>query len=447
VKHFKTALLLTLGLALTLSPLHAGKFYVLCEGNFGQANASLWSIDENLQAVEGPLLWNASSNPLGDVGQSMTLFEDKLYIVMNGSHEIRIVDLGDQETHVGDIELPGASPRYMAIDESARRGYISSWTLGALIVVDMDTHALIDTFYTQALPEQILVYGEVMFVSIPMEGDWSASNKVLQISTANDQLAITHIHEVVEGPGALRYYDDKIYVTSLYYNDAWETFTGTSTISEIDGSVETMTHGSYSNYTADLDMIGNSDALFRTYGNSLVPLRSDLSLDTDNAIGDVSGIYTHFASQLANSILIGSTDFVAPDQVTVLSYNGQTELATFDVGALPSQIVYYTPGMVSIKAQDMVPTSFGLGHNYPNPFNPTTTIPFTLEHSGEVSLKIFNISGKAVATLYHGYANAGESAILWNGRNDAGMPVSSGIYHAVLTSNTGSVSIKLNLLK
>ena len=365
---------------------------------------------------------------------------------MNGSHEVRIVDLASGEAHVGDIELPGSSPRYMAVDEVSRRGYISSWTLGALITIDMDTHALVDTFYVQGLPEQILIVDEEMFVSIPMQSDWTASNEVVRIATIDNELAVTQVYEVIEGPGALTYHDG-VYVSSIYYNDAWETFTGTSKIDETNGTVITMDHGSYSNYTADFDLIGNSGAVYRTYGNSLVPLNSDLSLDTGNAIGDISGIYSHFADHISGKIFIGSTDFVAPDVVTVLSGNDQSELASFSVGALPSQIIYHFTEPVSSIGDEEVPETMLLGSNYPNPFNPRTTIPFHLNHSGQTHLDIYDIRGKRVRTLIDAVLHRGDYSVQWDGLDESGSLTSSGIYHVVLSTPDEIQDIKVTLLR
>lgn len=442
MKQFKPALLLSLILSFTLSHLQAGEYYVLCEGNFGQANASLWSIDDDLNSIEGPLLWNTSSNPLGDVGQSLTLFNNDLYVVMNGSHEIRVVNLESGVTHLADIELPDTSPRYLAVHAESGRGYVSSWTLGGLIIIDLESNTPVDTFFVGGLPEQMLIVEDEMFVSMSMRSDWSASNQVLRVDLAGESPVISQTYEVIDGPGALALLNNQVYVTSIYYNDAWETFSGTSRINLADHTVLSVDHGLYTNYTADMDIIG--DVVHRTFGTALVPLNDDLSLNTANAIGDVSGIYTH---KVANDhILMGTSDFVAPDLVSILSSSGE-ELASFNVGALPSEIIYYAPVVTTTAAPDVLPLSLSLGSNYPNPFNPTTRIPFTLAKAGQVTLRIFDITGKAVATLYDGYAREGHSEIVWNGTNDAGVLLSSGIYHVVLATNFESASLKINLLK
>ena len=66
--------------------------------------------------------------------------------------------------------------------------------------------------------------------------------------------------------------------------------------------------------------------------------------------------------------------------------------------------------------------------NFPNPFNPATTIKLSLPRNGQVSLKVFNVRGELVKTLVNGQMTAGEHSIIWDGTNDRGAPAASGIY-------------------
>ena len=75
-----------------------------------------------------------------------------------------------------------------------------------------------------------------------------------------------------------------------------------------------------------------------------------------------------------------------------------------------------------------VPQEFVLYQNYPNPFNPTTTIRFALPETGQVQLAIYNSLGKMVRQLVEGTASPGEYEVHWDGQNDYGNPVASGIY-------------------
>lgn len=89
--------------------------------------------------------------------------------------------------------------------------------------------------------------------------------------------------------------------------------------------------------------------------------------------------------------------------------------------------------------------SFSLGQNFPNPFNPSTTIPFTLDVPGLVTLTIYNIIGQKTRTLVDCELAAGEHNLIWDGRDDKGAGVSSGVYLCQL-SKQGNVQTRKMLL-
>jgi len=419
----------------------AGQYYILCEGNYGQANASLWSIDESFSNAQGPLIWDVSSNPLGDVGQSLTLYENTLYIVMNNSHKIRIVNLETSPTHEGDIDLSGSSPRYFAIHNESGLGYVSSWSLGALLVIDLEAAAVIDTIQLNALPEEILIHGNNMYVSINMASDWSSDNEVWHFDLQLPQPTVVNAYTVIDGPASMALHGDNLYVTSIYYNDAWESFSGSSIIDLNDHTVTTIDHGIYQNYSADIDII--NDKAYRTYGNFIVPLNEDLSFDNAGSIGFLPGIYSFQA--VNDHFLVSTSDFVAPDEMLAYTQGGQF-LGRINVGALPGDAIYYEADQVAIDSEMERPRTAHLTQNYPNPFNPSTSIPIRLNKSGELSLKIYDIKGGLVTTLIDGPLNAGEYTSFWNGLNSQGLPVSSGLYHAILSSGSLQQHIKMSLI-
>jgi hypothetical protein len=94
-----------------------------------------------------------------------------------------------------------------------------------------------------------------------------------------------------------------------------------------------------------------------------------------------------------------------------------------------------------------LPTVYTLSQNYPNPFNPTTTIDYSLPKNGSVELVIYNTSGQKVRSLVTGAQNAGFYKIVWDGRNDYGESVASGVYIYKLVSGSFNKTAKMNLIK
>ena len=94
-------------------------------------------------------------------------------------------------------------------------------------------------------------------------------------------------------------------------------------------------------------------------------------------------------------------------------------------------------------------TEFGITGNYPNPFNPTTTIEYNVEISGHVTLKIYDIMGRVVRTLVDEHKDAGRSnyRVIWDGKDKRGLQVSAGLYLYTLKSNGRTDHAKMVLMK
>lgn len=102
---------------------------------------------------------------------------------------------------------------------------------------------------------------------------------------------------------------------------------------------------------------------------------------------------------------------------------------------------------VGIEDSPEVPRAFDLVQNYPNPFNAGTTIEFALTKPGVVELGIYDIVGRKVATLVDGTMPAGAHQIVWDGIDDSGNPVSSGVYFYRLESGGENLTMRMVLLK
>ncbi|MDL1891436.1 T9SS type A sorting domain-containing protein [Sphingobacteriales bacterium CHB3] len=163
--------------------------------------------------------------------------------------------------------------------------------------------------------------------------------------------------------------------------------------------------------------------------------------------------------QLLTTVPRTTTQYIDYDYVVTEGYTH--DLVWYDVRSYFSlNQTYSDPNWVAIFAQiapkiatpPFVPTVWTLG-NSPNPFNPSTRIVYSLVEDGGMSLTIYDIQGREVASLDKSYREAGYYSATWDGRNAQGSPVGSGVYFARLnvTGASGKVlyshTIKLLLAK
>jgi hypothetical protein len=102
--------------------------------------------------------------------------------------------------------------------------------------------------------------------------------------------------------------------------------------------------------------------------------------------------------------------------------------AITETGVYTLFAVQVPTGVDDDDPQGSLPYRFELSQNYPNPFNPVTTIEYSIPTRSQVIIEIFNVLGQKVWTLVNASKSAGEYRIEWNGCDDAGKPVSTGVY-------------------
>jgi hypothetical protein len=103
--------------------------------------------------------------------------------------------------------------------------------------------------------------------------------------------------------------------------------------------------------------------------------------------------------------------------------------------------------MTGLETASAVPTVFSLSQNYPNPFNPRTTITYALPKASDVSLVIYDINGRVVQKLIDTKVKEGLHKVVWDGKNNAGVKVASGIYFYRLTAGDFVDAKRMLLIK
>ncbi len=99
------------------------------------------------------------------------------------------------------------------------------------------------------------------------------------------------------------------------------------------------------------------------------------------------------------------------------------------------------------KEKDIYPSHFELGDNYPNPFNPSTSIDFTVPKEMFISIIIYDVNGRHIKTMINGILGVGHNSVIWDGSDINGKRVSSGVYFYELRSENNTIAKKMILLK
>ena len=108
--------------------------------------------------------------------------------------------------------------------------------------------------------------------------------------------------------------------------------------------------------------------------------------------------------------------------------------------------VYYVSTGVE-ELEETLPGSYNLSQNYPNPFNPSTKVEYNIPVYSFVNITIYDILGRKIKTLVNEFQNAGRYIVNWDGCDDYGKRVASGIYFCKMNSENYSSIRKMNLLK
>jgi len=238
-------------------------------------------------------------------------------------------------------------------------------------------------------------------------------------------------------------------------------YTGIAFYADPDTNVNT-----YIKLVADFD----ADQRFRLYNNHLDPItfqytfhhaftaadvpggiptqdgwhKMKVEIKTLNA--DTTAFWCYFDDQelLGCPIYDTSDDRMSGGMYGVFSFQqGATGIpGYFDNVVVNSQI-----SSVEDNTENGLPEGFSLGQNYPNPFNPETKISYKLANSGYISLNVYDLLGREIKTLVSKDQAAGSYTVSWNGKDESGNIVPSGIYLYTLKAGSYTESKKMILMK
>jgi hypothetical protein len=149
--------------------------------------------------------------------------------------------------------------------------------------------------------------------------------------------------------------------------------------------------------------------------------------------GTDNGGATWSAQASGTTNILWDVYFVDPEHGWAVGDHGLVLIATSTVNTIQEN-----PGVIN---------DFMLYANYPNPFNSSTRITYTLSKKSEVVLRLYDISGREIETLIKGTQSAGFKKITWNGTDSFNRPVSSGVYILRLETDNQVMSRKMMLIR
>ncbi len=159
---------------------------------------------------------------------------------------------------------------------------------------------------------------------------------------------------------------------------------------------------------------------------------------------NAGGAFTLIASSEPND---SSYAWIAPD---ISSDSCLVRVVAYDPSLLTGEDVSDAIFTIKIVSTDgeLPAVTWALSQNFPNPFNPTTTIHYDVKAGGgQVSLRVFDVSGRVVRTLVDGSQTEGSKSVTWNGTNDRGQRVASGIYFYRMIAPDFTETKKMVLLR
>ena len=302
--------------------------FISSEGNFGTGDGSIevFKGTEKIQTVEN----------VGDVVQSILIYEDDLFVAVNNSHTIKKFDITESGLALPGIEIStnNSGPREMCVIDN--KLYFTNWNTKDIRVLDLYNYNLEIFVSLEYVPEDIVCDGNFLFVSAPHQELYdNQGSKVIKIDLSSGSVIETY--EVGLGPEQMFLDGNLLYISRTSYDENWSASYGSSKVNTTSGEVEIVTYGAGTACRADIFKMNNT--IYRATSVGAVPLLEDLNLNQAAKIGEHVNVYS--ANYLEDKLLLGSSDYVAPD--TVYLYDDLNEYIGFlEVNVLPGDFKKYS---------------------------------------------------------------------------------------------------------
>ena len=302
--------------------------FVACEGNFGASNGSISMINELGEVY--------SVDNVGDVVQSLEVFEDKLFVIVNNSSIIKAYDITDEGLSLPGIELStdGSSPREMKIFNN--KLYFTNWNTNDIKILNLDNYVIEGSIPVNGKPESIEVYENHIYTGIQLNDDYSDANKLLKIDI--DSSTIIESFEIGSGPTSIKIFDQKIYVANTFYDSSFNAFYGSSRIDLSNSQVSVNNYGPGTVCGGSVLKYDNS--VYRSYDGGIAILDEQLNILDETKIGSYDPSQLYSSEVIGDLIYFGITNYSDINQVKVVDFNNN-EITSYEVGLFPGDFAYW----------------------------------------------------------------------------------------------------------
>ena len=301
---------------------------VACEGNFGASNGSVYMINQFGEMDSIP--------NLGDVVQSVEVYNNKLFVLINNSHKLHVFDINSDGVSLPGIEidLDNSSPREMFVDND--RLYFTNWNTKDVKYLDLFNYKIEKLVDLNGLPEGITKKGNDLFIAINMNEDYSSSNKIVRYDI--NQNSLVEEIEVGYGPQDLEFKNNDLFISRTYYDENFSAFHGTSKFSLNNSDVMIKNYGENTPCGGSVHNFDN--VMYRSALGGIVELDELLELNTSNKIGNFNQSEVYSIEVIGNKVYFGLTDYGNLNKVKVISKDN-AEIASYDVGIIPGDFTVW----------------------------------------------------------------------------------------------------------
>ena len=302
--------------------------FIASEGNYGQGNGSVsvFKDEKKIQSIDN----------IGDVVQSILVHDDMLFVIINGSSEIKRYSISESGLVLPGITIStqNSAPREMIVFND--RLYFTNWITKDIKVLNLYTYAIENQIALDGLPEDIISDGSFLYVCISNLKIYDQGNgsSVIKINPESNQVIETY--EVGKGPQHIAIEGNNLWVSRTYYSEDWyQTYFGTTHIDLLTNEIVKKEYGPGIVCGGNVMFLNNQ--VYRTYDGGIAPIdESNLNIRSSSRIGDYGASNLYSAGSLDNHVYFGITsDYQSPDTVYIHNDIGEFEIL-YEVGASPS---------------------------------------------------------------------------------------------------------------